>query len=194
MAKIQEVSTAKSGPTFDVEPMKKVHTDNDYNVFANDPEHTNQLENMNDTTLMETVDSNTTPDSSDLCNNDFENDHKTYDQEDEANTSLTHELNECKSALAESNDICDRCISALHNHEIKPEKYKKYKDCKIENEELERKLKTSLNRLAQQKLQTVEALKTQAYETFEYKEKNAELVHQSSLDHIRYDRLHKEME
>ncbi|GKB44563.1 hypothetical protein Tco_0889505 [Tanacetum coccineum] len=96
-----------------------------------------------------------------------------------ANASLTHELNECKSALAESNDIRDRCRSALHNQEIMLEKYKKYKDCQIEKEELERKLKASLDRLAQQKLQTVEALKTQAYETFEYKEKHVELVHQT---------------
>ncbi|GJX95894.1 hypothetical protein Tco_0351692 [Tanacetum coccineum] len=106
-----------------------------------------------------------------------------------ANASLTHELNECKSALAESNDIRGRCRSALHNQEIMLEKYKKYKDCQIEKEELERKLKAYLDQLAQQKLQTVEALKMQAYETFEYKEKHSELVHQSSLEHIRYDHV-----
>ncbi|GJY81926.1 hypothetical protein Tco_0494677 [Tanacetum coccineum] len=221
MAKIQEVPYVESGPTFDTTPLEKVHTDDAYNVFANDQEHIDQPENMNDTYLMEKVDSNTTPYSSDVCNNDFEDDQNTDDQEDErvalanlianlkldidenkkiqkqlkrANVSLTHELNECKSALAESNDIRDRCISALHNQEIELEKYKKYKDFQIEKEELERKLKASLDRLAQQKLQTVEALKTQAYETFQYKEKNAELVHQSSLEHIRYDRLRKEIE
>ncbi|GKB28211.1 hypothetical protein Tco_0867612 [Tanacetum coccineum] len=156
---------------------------------------------MNDTSMMEKVDSNTTPDSSDMCNNEFEDDQNADNQEDEcvalanlivnlkididenikiqkqlkrANASLTQELNECKSALAESNGIRDRCRSALHNQEIELEKYKKYKDCQTEKEELERKLKASLNRLAQQKLQTVEALKTHAYETFEYKEKHAE--------------------
>ncbi|GJT07411.1 ribonuclease H-like domain-containing protein [Tanacetum coccineum] len=199
MAKIQEVLSAESGPTFDAEPLENIHTDNEYNVFSNDQEHTNQPENMNEISLMEKVDSNTKPDSSDVCNNDFEDDQNANDQEDKRqlkreNVSLTHELNECKSALAESNDIRDRCRSALHNQEIELEKYKKYKDCQIEKEELERKLKASLGRLAQQKLQTVEALKTQTYETFEYKEKHAELVHQSPLEHIRYDHLHKEME
>ncbi|GJS03529.1 retrovirus-related pol polyprotein from transposon TNT 1-94 [Tanacetum coccineum] len=90
-------------------------------------------------------------------------------------------MNECESALAESNDICDSCRSALHNQEIELKKYKKYKDYQIEKEGLERKLKASLDRLAQQKLQTEEALKMQACETFEYKEKHAELVHQKDL-------------
>ncbi|GJT92169.1 hypothetical protein Tco_1081014 [Tanacetum coccineum] len=79
-------------------------------------------------------------------------DQNTDDKEDEIqkklkreHESLTHELNECKSALAESNDICDRCRSALHNQEIELEKYKKYKDCQIEKGELECKLKASLD-------------------------------------------------
>ncbi|GJS99334.1 hypothetical protein Tco_0820504 [Tanacetum coccineum] len=140
MAKIQEVSTAESGPTFDAKPLEK-------------------------------VDSNTTPDSSDVCNNDFEDDQNADNQEDErvvlanlianlkldtdenekiqkqlkrANASLTHELNKCKYALAKSNDIHDRCRSALHYQEIELEKYKKYKDFQIEKEELELKLKASL--------------------------------------------------
>nr|GEU72904.1 hypothetical protein [Tanacetum cinerariifolium] len=131
-------------------------------------EHTDQPKNMNDIPLMETLDSNTTLDSSDVCNNDFEDDQNADDQE-------------------------DGCKSALYNQEIELEKHKKYKDYQIEKEELDRKLKASLDRLAQQKLQTVEALKMQACETFEYKEKHAELVHQSFLESIRYDRLRKEM-
>ncbi|GKE30404.1 hypothetical protein Tco_1445788 [Tanacetum coccineum] len=85
---------------------------------------------------MEKVDSNTTPDLSDMCNNEFEDDQNADDHEDErvvlanlianlkldidenkmiqkqlrkANATLTHEPNECRSALAESNDIRDRC-------------------------------------------------------------------------------------
>ncbi|GJR61530.1 hypothetical protein Tco_1503692 [Tanacetum coccineum] len=138
MTKIQEVSTTESGPTFDAEPLEKVHTDNEYNVFDNDQEHTDQPKNMNDTPLMEMIDSNTTPDSLDVCDNDFKDDQNANDQEDER----------CKSALAESNDIRDRCRSALYNQEIELEKYKKYKDSQIEKEELERKLKASLDRLA----------------------------------------------
>ncbi|GJZ04255.1 hypothetical protein Tco_0537530 [Tanacetum coccineum] len=81
-------------------------------------------------------------------------------------------MNECKSALEESNDIRDRCRSALHDQELELERNKKYKNCQLEKEEVERKLKEFLGLLAQQKLQSDEALKTQAYETFQFKEKN----------------------
>ncbi|GJZ20008.1 hypothetical protein Tco_0556598 [Tanacetum coccineum] len=221
MAKIHEVLTADSRPTFDVKPIEKVQMDDEYNVFANEHKHTKQPENMNDTALMEKVDSNTTPDSSDLCNNDFQDDQYADDNDDErvvltnlianlkldtdenkkiqeqlrkANTTLTHELNECKSALEESNDIRDRCISALHHKEIELEKYKVFKNCQLEKEEVERKYKETLDLLAHKKHQSNEALKTQAYETFQFKEKNVELVHQSSLEHIRFDIVCKEKE
>ncbi|GKA84834.1 retrovirus-related pol polyprotein from transposon TNT 1-94 [Tanacetum coccineum] len=36
MAKIQEVLTEESGPTFDAEPLEKEQSDDDYNVFANE--------------------------------------------------------------------------------------------------------------------------------------------------------------
>ncbi|GJU29262.1 hypothetical protein Tco_1172851 [Tanacetum coccineum] len=76
---------------------------------------------MNDTSMMEKVDSNTKPDSSDMCNNEFKDDQNTDDDEDErvvlanlianleldidenkkiqkqlrkANATLTHEMNE----------------------------------------------------------------------------------------------------
>ncbi|GKC83733.1 hypothetical protein Tco_1139450 [Tanacetum coccineum] len=104
----------------------------------------------------EKVDSNTTPDSSDMCNNEFEDDKNANDCKNEcimlsnlienlkldtdenkkiqkllkkANTTLTRELNESKSALKESNDILDRCQSALHKKDTKLEKYKVYKNC-----------------------------------------------------------------
>ncbi|GJR35912.1 hypothetical protein Tco_1211596 [Tanacetum coccineum] len=123
-----------------------------------------QPEFINDTSLMEKVDSNTTPDLSDMCNNEFEDDQNADDHEDERvvlanlianlkldidenktvqkqlrklNATLTHEPNECKSALAKSNDIRDRCRSALHHHEIKLEKYKSYKDCTNEKDKVE---------------------------------------------------------
>nr|GEV65518.1 hypothetical protein [Tanacetum cinerariifolium] len=155
MAKIQEVPSAESGPTYDVEPIEKVHTDNEVNVFANDQEHTDQPINMNDTPLMETLDSNTTLDSSDVCNNDFEDDQNADNQEDRrvalanlianlkldtdenkkiqkqlkrVNASLTHELNKCKSALAESNDIRDRCRKKIKESERLKIELSKQKD------------------------------------------------------------------
>ncbi|GJS38212.1 hypothetical protein Tco_0563255 [Tanacetum coccineum] len=86
------------------------------------------------------------------------------------------------------------CRSALHDQEIELEKYKKYKNCQLEKEKVERKLKDTLGLLTQQKFQSDEALKTQAFKTFQFKEKNAELVHQRSLKHTRYDLLRKEKE
>ncbi|GKC92862.1 hypothetical protein Tco_1158304 [Tanacetum coccineum] len=123
---------------------------------------------------------------------DHDENKKTLKHLKKANASLIHELNECKYALKESNDIQDRCRSALHDHEIELEKYKKYKNCQLEKEEVERKLKETLGLLTQQKFHSDEALKMQAYETFQFKEKNAELVHRSSLEHTRYDLLRKE--
>ncbi|GKA85705.1 hypothetical protein Tco_0807359 [Tanacetum coccineum] len=85
---------------------------------------------MNDTSLMKKVDSNTTPDSSDICNSEFKDDQNADNHESEhvvladlianlkididenkkiqkqlkkANASLTQELKECKSTLEETN-------------------------------------------------------------------------------------------
>ncbi|GJW46996.1 retrovirus-related pol polyprotein from transposon TNT 1-94 [Tanacetum coccineum] len=176
MENIQEVLTADSRLTFDAEPLEHVQSNDDYNVFATKRQHSEQLETINDTYVVETVDSNI------------------LKQLKKANTSLTQELNECKSALEESNDIRDRCRSALHDQEIELEKYKKYQNCQLEKEEVERKLKDTFGLLAQQKIQSDEALKTQAFETFQFKDKNDELVHLSSLEHTRYDLLRKEKE
>ncbi|GKE08526.1 hypothetical protein Tco_1412077 [Tanacetum coccineum] len=58
-----------SGPTYDVEPLEKVQKINDHNVFATDRHHSKQPESINDTYVVDTVDSNVTPDSSDMCDN-----------------------------------------------------------------------------------------------------------------------------
>ncbi|GKB87787.1 hypothetical protein Tco_0960059 [Tanacetum coccineum] len=129
MAKIQEVLTADSGPTFDAEPLEQI-----------------------------------IPNSSNMCDNEEQADQNADEYEDE------------------------RVV------EIKLEKYKKYKNCQLEKEDVERKLKDTLGLLTQQKFQSDEALKTQAFETFQFKEKNDELVHLSSLEHTRYDPLRKEKE
>ncbi|GJU98955.1 hypothetical protein Tco_1328226 [Tanacetum coccineum] len=131
MAKIQEVPLViddNSGPTYDTEPLEQVQTDNEYNVFAKDRQHSEQPESINDTYMMKMVDSNVIPDHSYMCNNEFE-DHQNADDNDEdervelaklianlkldidknkkiqkqlrkTNATLTHELNESKSALS----------------------------------------------------------------------------------------------
>ncbi|GKB44182.1 hypothetical protein Tco_0889124, partial [Tanacetum coccineum] len=82
MAKIQEVNpdvANNSGPIFDTEPLQKVQNDNDnYNVFANNREHPEQPESVNDTYLEEQGDTNIAIDSLDMSTNG-----ETVDQDDD---------------------------------------------------------------------------------------------------------------
>nr|GFA19414.1 hypothetical protein [Tanacetum cinerariifolium] len=82
MAHIQEVTpdaADNSGPIFDTEPLQKVQNDDDnYNVFANDREHPEQPESINDTYLEEQGDTNITIDSLDMSTNG-----ETVDQDDD---------------------------------------------------------------------------------------------------------------
>ncbi|GJS43119.1 hypothetical protein Tco_0568162 [Tanacetum coccineum] len=160
MAKIQEVLTAESGS--DAKPLEKVQSDAEYNVFANERQHSKQPESINDTYVVEKVDSNVIPDSSNMCDNDKQADQNAEECDDErvvlanlianlkldtdenkkiqkqlkkANTSLSHELKECKSKLEEcksildeSNRSRDRYLVALHDKDIELEKYKRYHD------------------------------------------------------------------
>ncbi|GJS98830.1 alpha/beta hydrolases superfamily protein [Tanacetum coccineum] len=120
MAKIQEVLTADFGSTFDVEPLEQVQSNDDYNVVSTERHYSEQLESINDVYLVETIDNNVIPNPSDMCVNEIQKQLK------KANAALTHELNECKFALEESNNIRDRRRSALHDHEIELEKYKNF--------------------------------------------------------------------
>ncbi|GJR42597.1 hypothetical protein Tco_1310700 [Tanacetum coccineum] len=70
MAKIQEVPNADSGT--DAEPLEQVQYDTDDNVFANDIQHFDQSESISNTCAVETDDSNVTPDSPDMCDNDIQ--------------------------------------------------------------------------------------------------------------------------
>ncbi|GKB94629.1 hypothetical protein Tco_0980766 [Tanacetum coccineum] len=135
MTKIQEVHTIDSRPSFDTEPIEKIHSDDDYNVFANERQHSEQHVFINNTCVVEKVDSNVIHDSSDMCDNDNQADQNVEECDDErvmlanlianlklktdenkkiqkqlkkANTSLSHELQKCKSALKE-------CKSSLEN-------------------------------------------------------------------------------
>ncbi|GJU25617.1 hypothetical protein Tco_1164238 [Tanacetum coccineum] len=73
MAQIQEVTpdaADNSRPIFNDEPLQKVQNDNDnYNVFANDSEHPEQHESINDTYPDEQGDTNIPTDSLDMSNN-----------------------------------------------------------------------------------------------------------------------------
>nr|GEW56258.1 hypothetical protein [Tanacetum cinerariifolium] len=66
LAKIQEVPTTDLGPSFDVEPLEEVHSNDDYNVFANEKQHFEQLVSIDNTSVVKKVDSNVIPNSSDM--------------------------------------------------------------------------------------------------------------------------------
>nr|GEW46252.1 ribonuclease H-like domain-containing protein [Tanacetum cinerariifolium] len=127
MAKIQEVPTADSGT--DSELLEQVQNDAGYNVFANDLQHYEQFESVNNICLVETDDSNVIHDSPDMCEDDIQNDQNDVESDDEcvalanlianskldvdenkkiqkklrkANTTLAQELKECKAILAET--------------------------------------------------------------------------------------------
>ncbi|GJS05920.1 hypothetical protein Tco_0362716, partial [Tanacetum coccineum] len=136
MAEIQEVLHAESG--YDVEPLEKIQYDAEYNVFVNERQHSEQPESINDTHVVEKDDSNVILDSSNMCDNDNQANQNVEECDDEhvvlanlkkANTSLSHELQECKSALEEcksslekSNRTRDRYLGALHDKEVELEK------------------------------------------------------------------------
>ncbi|GJU43258.1 retrovirus-related pol polyprotein from transposon TNT 1-94 [Tanacetum coccineum] len=202
MAKIQEVPNADSGT--DAEPLEQVQYDTDNNVFANDIQHFEQSESISNTCAVETGDSNAIPDSPDMCANDIQDDQNDVECDDErvalanlianlkldvdenkkiqkqlkkANATLTQELTECKSILAEtsrtlgeSNSIRDSCLVALQNKQTEFERYKAFND---RNEK----------RMLQ---------KVKAYEISVVKEKHDELVKQSLLTKSHYEGLVKE--
>ncbi|GJZ64921.1 retrovirus-related pol polyprotein from transposon TNT 1-94 [Tanacetum coccineum] len=98
---------------------------------------------------LEKVDSNVIFDSSDMCNDDIQTDQNAKECDDErqvkkANASLTHELKECKSILAEtsrtleeSNSTRDSCLIALQGKQTELETYKTLNDRTTDYDELE---------------------------------------------------------
>ncbi|GJS16205.1 retrovirus-related pol polyprotein from transposon TNT 1-94 [Tanacetum coccineum] len=211
MAKIHEVPTADSSTDF--EPLEQVQYDTGYNVFANEIQHSEQSESISNTCVVETGDRNVIPDTPDMCDNDIQNDQNVVECDDEcvalgnliaylkldvdenkkiqkqlkkANTSLTQELTECKSILAEtsrtlgeSNSIRDSFLVALQNKQTESERYKNLNDRTVDYKKLENKLNETLGLLAQKDIDIKEGLKLKAYEISIVKEKHDELVKQS---------------
>ncbi|GJY58365.1 hypothetical protein Tco_0458257 [Tanacetum coccineum] len=105
--------------------------------------------------------------------------------DDKANASLTQELTECKSILAEtsrtlgeSNSVRDSCLVALQNKQTGFERYKAFNDRAVDYDKLECKLNETLGLLAQKEIDIKEGLKVKAYEILVFKEKHDELVKQ----------------
>ncbi|GJZ69849.1 retrovirus-related pol polyprotein from transposon TNT 1-94 [Tanacetum coccineum] len=140
-------------------------------LYGKDPgEHSEQPESISNTCVVEKVDSNVILDSPDMCDNDIQTDQnaeyecaalanlivnlkldvnenkKIQKQLKKANTSLAHELKECKSILAEtsrtlreSNNIRDSCLIALQNKQAGLEMYKTLNDRIVDYDKLEHK-------------------------------------------------------
>nr|GEX96541.1 hypothetical protein [Tanacetum cinerariifolium] len=224
MAKIQEVPTVDSGT--DSEPLEKVQNDTGYNVFTNELQHSKQSESISNTCLVETDDSNVILDSSDMCDNNIQNEQNDVESDDErvaltnlidnlkldvdenkksqkqlkkANTTLSHELKECKTILAktsktlrESNSVRDSCLAALQNKQTEFEKYKAFNDRTIDYDKLKHRLNETLEQLAQKDIEIKEGLKLKAYEILVFKEKHDELIKQSLLTKSHYEGLVKQ--
>ncbi|GJY48434.1 hypothetical protein Tco_0438390 [Tanacetum coccineum] len=183
MAKIQEVPNADS--CTDSEPLEHVQYDtgynNDQNAIEGDDERV-ALANLI-TNLKLDVDENK----------------KFLKQLKKANASLTQELTECKSILAEtsrtlgeSNSIRDSCLVALQNKQSELEKYMAFNDRTVDYDKLEHKLNETLGLLSQKDIDIKEGLKLKAYEILVVKEKHDELVKQSLLTKLHYKSLVKE--
>ncbi|GKA50220.1 hypothetical protein Tco_0743293 [Tanacetum coccineum] len=151
MAKIQEVHTTDSGPSFDAEPLEK----DDSNVILDSSDICDN-DNQADQNTKECDDERVVL--ANLITNlklDTDENKKIQKQLKKANTSLSHELQkckfvleECKSSLEESNRTRDRCLIALQNKEIELQKYKTYHDRTIEHDKLESKLIETLGLLS----------------------------------------------
>ncbi|GJS76928.1 retrovirus-related pol polyprotein from transposon TNT 1-94 [Tanacetum coccineum] len=175
MAKIQEVPNADSGT--DAEPLEQ----DDQNDVECDDERV-ALANLIANLKLD-VDENK----------------KIQKQLKKANATLTQELTECKSILAEtsrtlgeSNSIRDSCLVALQNKQTEFERYKAFNDRTVDYDKLERKLNETLGLLAQKEIDIKEGLKVKAYEISVVKEKHDELVKQSLLTKSHYEGLVKE--
>ncbi|GJT67818.1 retrovirus-related pol polyprotein from transposon TNT 1-94 [Tanacetum coccineum] len=135
MAKIQEVPNADSGT--DSEPLEQ----NDQNVVQCDDERV-ALANLIANLKL-----------------DVDDNKKIQKQLKKANASLTQELTECKSILAEtsrtlgeSNSIWDSCLVALQNKQTELEKYMAFINRTVDYEKLEHKLNETLGLLAQNEI------------------------------------------
>ncbi|GJT05876.1 hypothetical protein Tco_0840338 [Tanacetum coccineum] len=152
-----------------------------YNILSNLNPYSNNMSSG-------TGDINVIPDSPDMCDNDIQDDQNDVECDDErvalanlianlkldvdenkkiqkqlkkANATLTQELTECKSILAEtsrtlgeSNSIQDSCLVALQNKQTEFERFKAFNDRTVDYDKLERRLNETLGLLAQKEKRT----------------------------------------
>ncbi|GKA15663.1 hypothetical protein Tco_0695410 [Tanacetum coccineum] len=138
------------------EDLDEQKLESNYMYMAKIQEHSEQPESINDTYVVEKVDSNVIPDSSDMCDNDGKDDPNAEEYEDErvvlANLIANLKLD------TDPNDIWDRCRSALHQKGVELEKYKTYKYCQVEKDDLELKFLNDVVYKTNQSVQTIHML------------------------------------
>ncbi|GJV97647.1 hypothetical protein Tco_1549224 [Tanacetum coccineum] len=172
--------------------------------------------------LQEKDDSNVTPDSSNICNNDNQVDQNAAECVDErvalanlianltldteenkmilkqlkkANASLTQELKECRTNLDETGRALGEatsCLIALQNKQNELEKYIAFNDRTIDYDILQTKLNETLGLLARKDIDIKEGLKTKAYEISVVNQKHDELVKRSLLTKSQFEGQLKE--
>ncbi|GKB26970.1 hypothetical protein Tco_0866371 [Tanacetum coccineum] len=159
MEKIQEVPNADSGTNS--EPLEQVQYDIGYNMFANEIQHFEQSKSISNTCVLEM---------GDKCDDehvalanlianlklDVDENKNIQKQLKKANTTLAHELTECKSiltetsrTLGESNSIRDSCLVALQNKQTEFERYKNLNNRTVDYDKLKQKLNETLRPCAQ---------------------------------------------
>nr|GEX84148.1 hypothetical protein [Tanacetum cinerariifolium] len=221
MVKIQEVLTIDSRPIYDVVPLEKVQSDDDYNVFTIDKQHSEQPEPINDTYVVETVDRNVTPDSSNMCDHEGPADQNAKEHEDErvllaslianlildvdenkksqkqlkkANMFLTQELKKSKQDLEKSKQGLEITKQDLSYCKSELEKYKIFQTNHKDNEKAKLECAKALGLLEETKRLHNESSKTQSYTTFCVKKENSNLVNQISAHESKISKILKEKE
>nr|GEV53315.1 putative reverse transcriptase domain-containing protein [Tanacetum cinerariifolium] len=192
MAKIQEVPNANSGT--DSKPVEHVQNNAEYNVFANELQHSEQSE-YNDQNDEESDGERVALANLKL---DVDENKKIQKQLKKANTTLAQELKECKAILVETSkslresiSVRDSCLVALQTKQTEFEKYKAFNDRTIDYDKLEHKLNEALGQIAHKDTVIREGLKTKACELSVIKEKHDELMKHSLLTNSHYEGLVK---
>nr|GEZ97657.1 hypothetical protein [Tanacetum cinerariifolium] len=147
------------------------------------------------TCIVEMDDSNVIPNSSDMCEDDIQNDQNDVECDDErvalANliANLKLDVNEKKDSKS-IKEIKHNTCSGIERTEF--EKYKAFNDRTVDYDKLKRKLNETLGQLAQKDIEIKEGLKLKAYEISVVKEKHDELIKQSILTKSHYEGLVKQ--
>nr|GEY96312.1 hypothetical protein [Tanacetum cinerariifolium] len=131
------------------------------------------------TCLVETDDSNVTPDSSNMCEDDIRNEQNDVESDDE----------QTSRSLRESISVRNSFLVALQTKQAEFEKYKAFNDRTVDYDKLERKLNEALRQIAHKDTVIRGGLKTKAYELSVVKEKHDELMKQSLLTKLHYEEI-----